>query len=351
MKNSIYLIIFAAFLFSSCDNNGPITPDIRTDFSDVLSNLGNNVIVSTYADLKKGATTLAESSILLAQDPTETNLLATRQAWMEARIPWEQSEGFLLGPADAEGLRNSIDSWPVNVNDLNNILNSTINITDEYLKTQGKALKGFHVMEYLLWGESGNKSIVDFKPREYEYLAEAAVILSADIATLTNQWLPDEGNYVQFLLTVGNNNIFASQKSAIEKIVEGLVIIANEVANIKINDPLSTQDLTLEESRYSSNSKADFINNMYSIQNIFKGQYAGEGNGKGISTIIVSKDAELNTKIRELIEQTILKIEVIPGTFSEAIFADPQSITEVQRSVNNLRGLLQTDVGAVISKL
>ena len=49
----------------------------------------------------------------------------------EARIPWEQSEGF-FGPVDSKGIDPSIDST-VNVEDLNAVLNSKDSLTKEYV--------------------------------------------------------------------------------------------------------------------------------------------------------------------------------------------------------------------------
>ena len=36
--------------------------------------------------------------------------------------PWEQSEGFLFGPVETEGIDPGIDSWPVNMADLDAVL-------------------------------------------------------------------------------------------------------------------------------------------------------------------------------------------------------------------------------------
>jgi len=128
-------------------------------------------------------------------------------------------------------------------------------------------------------------------------------------------------------------------------------IIADEVGNGKINDPFSTQDLTLEESRFSANSKADFADNIRSIQNIYLGEYSSQKNGKGISTIIIAEDAKLHASIVSLIGQTILAIENIPGSFSEAIFNHPEVVKEAQQMVRTLQSMLEVDVTNIISGL
>jgi len=346
----LYLVLFITFTFLSCADDDPLL-DTTEDYNALLASIANDVIVPTYIDLKKRANALEQATAQLEDDPNQDNLTSTRQAWVEARSPWEQSEGFLFGPVDEEGLDPSLDSWPVNVTDLDNVLTSSNELTVEFLEAQEGTLKGFHTIEYLLWGENGEKNVMDFTEREFEYLSSAAGALAKDATTLANLWLPEDGNYVEYLLTAGHNNLFPSQKSAVEQIVDALIIIADEVGNGKINDPFSTQDLTLEESRFSANSKADFADNIRSIQNIYLGEYSSQKNGKGISTIIIAEDAKLHASIVSLIGQTILAIENIPGSFSEAIFNHPEVVKEAQQMVRTLQSMLEVDVTNIISGL
>ena len=54
-------------------------------------------------------------------------------AWVAARVPWEQSEGFLFGPVDTFGYDPAMDSWPVNRTDLDAVLASGQAFTPEYI--------------------------------------------------------------------------------------------------------------------------------------------------------------------------------------------------------------------------
>jgi uncharacterized iron-regulated protein len=352
MKNTLsFLSAFSLLLlFTACSNDDE-TPIVETDYSDIISNIGNNVIVATYADLAAKGLALQNATSTLEADPTTANMIAAREAWVVARSPWEQSEGFLFGPVDEEGLDPSMDSWPVNVTDLNNVLNSSSELTATFLHAQEGTLKGFHTIEYLLWGENGNKAVSDFTDREFEYLAAASEALANDTEALANLWTPSDGNYVSNLITAGSNNIFPSQKSALEQITDALVIISDEVANGKINDPFSEKDLTLEESRFSANSKADFSNNIRSIQNIYLGKYGSNGNNNGISTIIAEMNAELDLKVRTEIETAINSIVNIPGTFSDAIFQNPTDVAAAQQSVRALQATLESQVLPAIRDL
>lgn len=277
---------------------------------------------------------------------------AARTAWVAARSPWEQSEGFLFGPVDQEGLDPSLDSWPVNVTDLNNVLASSNVLTVQFLGQQEGTLKGFHTIEFLLWGENGDKKIEDFTDRQFEYIAAAAGALEADAQMLYDLWKPSGGNYIGKVLEAGSgSDVYVSQKSALEEMTSALIIIADEVANGKINDPFVQVDLTLEESRFSANSKADFADNMRSIRNIYTGMYGAFGNGGSLSTIVKAQDPALDALVKDEIDRAIAEIEGIPDTFSKAVFNNPEEVAEAQEAVRTLQETLEQTVKPLINNL
>lgn len=354
MKRVNYLYVFLLIsltVITSCGKDDDQSKS-STDYSDILQNAGENVILKTYEDLATKSQLLYQACIDLQNNPTVVHLEAARAAWVATRSPWEQAEGFLFGPVDQEGIDPSIDSWPVNVVDLNNVLASTNALTIDFLSQQEGTLKGFHTIEFLLWGENSQKAVTSFNTREFEYLSASAGVLMNDTQKLYDLWKPTGGNFIQHLLKAGNGSlIYISQKSALEEMTNALIIIADEVGNGKINDPFSQKDLTLEESRFSSNSKADFANNIRSIQNIYTGRFGQWGNGKSISEIIAEKNPAMNTNVIKQINGTIELIENLPGSFSDAVFNHPSNVETCQISVRNLQKTLEQSVLPIISNL
>ena len=347
---SLILLLSGFMTFSACENDDDPTPS--ADYSPILNNTGENVILETYESLANLAGQLKAATLTLSLNPNQQNLDAARAAWVGTRSPWEQSEGFLFGPVDQEGIDPSLDSWPVNVTDLNNVLANSNPLTVEFLAQQEGTLKGFHTIEFLLWGENGNKQVGDFTGREFEYLAAASGALADDAQKLYDLWRPAAGNFINNILTAGNGSqVYVSQKSALEEFTNALIIIADEVGNGKINDPFTQQDLTLEESRFSANSKADFANNMRSILNIYTGKFDVYGNGKSLSDIIREKNSALDTQVIEDINAAISAIESIPGTFSDAVFNNQPAVGAAQQAVRDLQATLEEQVLPIISNL
>ena len=351
MKNSFYLLLLiSGILFTGCDKEEIIQDS--SDYSAELSNIGSNVILETYKQLAAASADLLTATQKLQDDPTAQNLEDAQNAWKNTRSYWEQSEGFLFGPVDQEGIDPAIDSWPLDVATLNNMLSSSNNLTVDFLSHQEDNVKGFHVIEYLLWGENGQKTIDQFTTREFEYLSASTGLLAKDTKKLYNLWDPAQGNFIKNILTAGNgSNLYISQKSALEEIATALANIADEVANGKIEDPFTQQNITLEESRFSSNSKEDFANNIRSIQNIYSGNFLTTGNGKGLSAIVKNINPNLDQTITNQIKDAIQAILDINGTFSEAVTNQDQSVRTAQEKIRDLQSTLEESLIPLINNL
>ncbi|MGC4069219.1 MAG: imelysin family protein [Polyangiaceae bacterium] len=136
------------------------------DFSLILDSAVSDVIVPTYAALHDEATKLEACTAKLAEAATNDQLEACQKAWVAARKPWEQSEGFLFGPVADEGLDPALDSWPVDHQQLEALMDSSVELSaDTITSNLGGGMKGFHTIEYLLWGQNHNRTAADSMPR------------------------------------------------------------------------------------------------------------------------------------------------------------------------------------------
>lgn len=351
MKNQILNSLGIAVLtlgIVSCSNNDDSTDNQiqNASLQEVVTNNSNNVIIQTYNTLNQRALTLKNAIETLANDKTEANLNAAKTAWSATRVHWEQSEGFLYGPVDTEGIDPAMDTWPVDVEAMNNILNGSANITVQTLENNNEA-RGFHLIEFLLWGENGQKTATQITDRQADLLKAAAQDLQNNTQKLYNGWIPSSGNFVNNLLNP-SPQAYPSYVNVLEEMTEGMIVIADEVANAKIEDPLnsegSTPNAQLEESRFSNNSKMDFADNIRSIQNMYLGTYNGLGNGKGISVLVAAKNSTLDTKVKNAINASISAIEAIPNTFTDAIYNNRAAVTNAQVKVNELHTILNNEL-------
>ena len=335
------LLALVAVLFVGCDS-GDSTGTPALDLAPVLTNVGSNVIVATYANLDAEASALDASIEALVADQTAANLTSAQQAWRDTRAPWENSEGFLFGPVDALGLDPSLDTWPVNETDIQNILDSDVEITPEFVVAQDpdSGLKGFHIIEFFLFGTDGSRTADSFTDRELAYLSAATQVLADNAEALHMAWTPAGDNYVANVLDAGGSGSeFVSRKAAVLTFSEFIVGIADEVGAGKMQGPLD-DGMFYVESRFSGNSKNDFQNNIRSIRHVYLGDYDGN-NGPGLTDLVGDLDADLDARVRTQIDDAIAAIAAIPGDFRDAITANPAAVEDAITAVIDLKTTLQ----------
>jgi putative iron-regulated protein len=360
MKNKILnlsLVALASLALVNCSSNSS-SESFSTDSpirTAVLTNVSNNVIVDTYKELNDKAIAMETLINSVTFPMTDEQQAEIKLAWQATRSPWEQSESFLYGPVGIEEVVDpAIDSWPVDVAAIDVIKANGQPITATSLATNDDA-RGFHTLEYFIWGIGGGKTAAQIDAREIEFLKAAASDLQDNTQKLYDAWRTDGGNYAgNFILAGKVGSVYPSQKSALEEIAEGLVGIANEVATGKIEEPLRGNaggpKPEAEESRFSNNSKFDFANNIRSIQNIYSGDFNGQ-TGMGLTDVVVLTNPTLDTNIKVKITEAIAAIEAIPGTFTNAIVNDRPAVENAQTKVNELKALLESQLIPFINNL
>lgn len=325
-------------------------------YAPAISNVANNVILKTYVNLAAGAKTLQDRVQILAQQPTAENFAAAQQAWRDMRVHWEASEAFLFGPVDSLSIDPTIDTWPLNLRDLDSVLNSNRALTVDFVRALAPGAQGFHVAEFLLFGlgvTGPNKTVAELTPRQLEYLQATCALLTENTAKLTDAWVrnadpdhPNEPGYVQFLSSPGpKNRYFKTETAVLVQLTEGIVAILDEVGNAKLADPMGgdigAANPSLVESPFSWNSLADFSNNIRSVLNVYTGAYDGNA-GPGLRDVLRTKNAKLAADVEQRINQSIQIILAIAGPanldFRQAI-ADPAGRVRVEAAIQDLNDL------------
>ncbi|HVT85001.1 MAG TPA: imelysin family protein, partial [Chitinophagaceae bacterium] len=168
-----FSILFCAAIFFSCNKASDVTGS--EDFSaleqTVLNDFTNNVALSSYLNLTAKASALNTALQNLDANTTDANLVAAKQAWKDMRTVWEQSEGFLFGPVEDYNYDPTMDDWPVNKTDLDAVLASSSNLTVSDIDQLGTTLKGFHAIEYVIFGVGSTQKAANVSARDKVYLA------------------------------------------------------------------------------------------------------------------------------------------------------------------------------------
>lgn len=320
-----------------------LVPSVSTEvpsIQQVIQNYARNVVFNTYIDLAEQTKLLRAAILELQLETTAKNLHQAQNAWRNARRPWEQSEAFLFGPAETLDLDPALDSWPINATDIQNVIDSTTPLTAEAVSAFEPTLKGFHVIEYLLFGSNNNKTASELTARELAYIIAAATTLANDAQALADAWNPNAGNFFsEFTKAGAGSTTYPSLASALQEILEGMIGIADEVGTGKLSKPLAEHNPNLTESQFSANSRTDFINNIRSIRNVYTGTYL-LSEGLGLNALVKSINPALDEAINNQIEKTIATIYAIPQPFTESIISNADSVQAAIDETKNLVTLL-----------
>lgn len=348
------LVSLAPLVAAGCDGDGDLAPGFED--RQIVVDFADQVVVPTYQLLATRLTALDAATAELAATPDEARLSAARAAWIAARQPWEQSEGFLFGPVDALGYDPALDSWPVNRTDLDAVLASGAPFTPAFIEGLQETQKGFHTVEYLLFGDGGTRTAASLGARELAYLTAISGELATIGGDLAASWTTGVSGlppYRDVLVTAGEagNTAYPSLTAAVQELLDGMIGICDEVANGKIADPYDAHDPELVESQFSYNSLADFQDNLRSVQNTYLGAVPLAGtSGRGLTAYVADLDPTLDARLRAEIDAAIAAIAAIPGPFRDAITTPSAyaSIEAAQTAVRRVQTTLEQDVSPLV---
>lgn len=126
------------------------------------------VVLPTYKMLAERNADLFEAAQNFQNSPSDETFSAGCEEWLSAREPWEKSEAFLFGPVDWRGLDPNMDSWPLDVEAIINILESgnfdelewdEDDASDDVEAAQN--VRGYHTMEFLLFMNGEPRTVGD----------------------------------------------------------------------------------------------------------------------------------------------------------------------------------------------
>ena len=338
---------------AACQGNGgggDVQSDKEVQLSKAMTPYVHSNVLATYNGMAdEGQTLLKECEEILSKvekgEDYSSLLKDAQSSWRAMRKYWEQSEAFLFGPADQYSIDSRVDSWPLDFNAMNALLNDPTRMAE--IETHrgsavGKldyALKGFHAAEYLLFTKT------ELTHPEAVFLVALVDDLADQSALLVSLWEV----YGQYMIEAGSStSVFVSFQAAVEEIIAGCADIAGEVADLKMGNPyLSSNDEQREyiESPYSHTSTIDFEDNIISIRNSYAGVKEGEAS---ISDWIKKQDAALDAKVRSAIDASIAEIRKIEN-FEEKAQGTAQVKAAIDQ-VSELEEILSKEVLPLLSK-
>ncbi|CAN5143207.1 hypothetical protein BH11BAC6_BH11BAC6_10140 [soil metagenome] len=341
MKKIIISCCTVVIVFAACNKASQTTPqtdDFATIEQTVLTDFTNNVAVGGYLNLTIKAGQLNTALLNLNTASTEANLTVAKQSWKDMRTVWEQCEGFLFGPVEDNDYDPNMDTWPTDYTQMDALLASENPLAVSDIEDLTLSLRGYHPIEYILFGDHGDRAATEITGRQKQYMLSLSTDLSNTCGALYLSWASAPENFALQVINAGTTSTkYAKKQEVYMALAEGLIGICDEVGGGKMKEPFDASDPQLVESPYSGNSTADFKNNIIGIQNV----YLGVNGGKGLKDLVAAKNKSLDNTIQSEITAAINSFNNIPGFYEEAILTTDGRV-KIQQTMDALAALKAT---------
>lgn len=311
---------------------------------DVVKHYGD-IAHAVFSDALTTAETLQTKIDALLVKPSQATLDSARQAWKQARVPYQQSEVFRFGNSVVDDWEGQLNAWPLdeglidyvttehyhhemgNVGATANIIASTSlklggttldlsSITPELLASlnelggsEANVATGYHAIEFLLWGQdlngtkpgAGQRAYTDYVQgdgctnghcdRRAAYLKAVTVLLINDLKYMEGQWVAGADNYRAELES-------AKPKNALTKALFGMGSLAlGELAGERMKVALEANSTEDEHDCFSDNTHFSHFYDAKGIENIYFGTYQRtDGSvlkGASLAQLVESKNPTL----------------------------------------------------------
>jgi putative iron-regulated protein len=314
-----------------------------------------NIALAGYEDALKGAKNLEAKVDAFLAKPNDATLKAARDAWLAARVPYQQTEAYRFGNTIVDNWEGKVNSWPLDEglidyvdesygteSEENELFTANViaspevvisgkevdasKITKELIadvlheanKLEANVATGYHVIEFLLWGQDvngtgpgkGDRPATDYDKakcthgncdRRADYLRVATDLLKDDLAWIVAQW--KEGGDARKALN-------GDEKAAITAMFTGLGSLSyGELAGERMKLGLLLHDPEEEHDCFSDNTFNSHYYDVVGMRNVYFGSYTrtdgSKVTGPSLSDLVKATSADADKALREKLDATL----------------------------------------------
>ncbi|MBP2230872.1 putative iron-regulated protein [Azospirillum agricola] len=376
----------------------PAYKDVAKTYADIAH--------AAYEDSANGAKALKTAIDALVAQPTEENLAKARTAWLNARVPYMQTEAFRFGNPIVDAWEGKVNAWPLDEGLIDYVDESygggesnpyakanvianpkitaggkTINaskITKELLadklheagKVEANVATGYHAIEFLLWGQdlhgtgpgAGERKATDYAKgkdctngncdRRAQFLKVASQMLVEDLGEMVEAW----GAKGKARASIAK----AKEEEGVARILTGLGSLSyGELAGERMKLGLMLHDPEEEHDCFSDNTHNSHYYDQVGMVNVYGGTYKRTDgkvvSGASLSQLVAAKSAEADAQVKQAMAATTKSMQAIKDTadshkmaYDQMIGADnPEGNKLVSDAVDSLVAQKKALEGAV----
>ncbi len=324
-----------------------------------------DIAAAGYGDSLGTARSMAAAIDRLIAEPSAKTLDEARDAWIAARVPYQQTEVFRFGNPIVDDWEGRVNSWPLDeglidyvayggetdenpYGALDIVASPTLSIsgreidastiTPELIRDlheldgiEANVSSGYHAIEFLLWGQDlggtdagkGDRPATDFDQanctggncdRRAQYLSAATDLLLSDLQEMSEAWAP--GGAARAELEAKGID------AGIQAILNGMGSLAyGEQAGERMKLGLLLNDPEEEQDCFSDNTHNSHYYDGLGMRNVYLGRYVrADGSvveGPSVSRLVAEADPQVDARLRDGLDATMMALGAIK-TVAEA---------------------------------
>jgi putative iron-regulated protein len=334
-----------------------------------------DIAEAMYADSLSEAERLRAAIAALVEAPGENTLHAARDAWLAARVPYQQTEAYRFGNPIVDDWEGKVNAWPLDeglidyvaasygdesdINDLytaNVIANEKITASGETLDAstidaellrslheidavEANVATGYHAIEFLLWGQdlhgteagAGERPASDFDPanctggnceRRSAYLTTAGDMLIADLEEMVGQWGEDGA---------ARAAVTGNPDDGLRAMLQGLGSLSyGELAGERMKLGLLLHDAEEEHDCFSDNTHNSHYYDIAGMLAVYDGRYERVDRsvveGPSLADLVAASDPDLAAATQQAFEHTLAEAKTLKDTADSGEMAYDQML-------------------------
>lgn len=344
------LLVLLLTTFSCGKSSSPVDEAVNNGFDKtaMLTNYADQLLIPAYADLQQKLLLLvpAINTFLAAPDVSrQQDLLPSFKA---AYLAFERTSFSQFGPAETLLYTNFMNTLPATTNDNsdlqkieNNISSGSYNLSLNSTVNQ----QGFPALDYLLFAPDAiQKLTAAGSANRIKYVGDILNRMQELNSSVWNTW---KNTYrTQFIA-----NTKSDAGSPIGYLVNQFAYEMDQLKGPRIGWPYGKQSGGIVfankcEGYYSGISLALAIENLSSLKLL----YTGGSAGNGLSAYVVALNKkDLNQAILSYFDQSINKLQAIPGPLSAALVNHKTEVDAAYKEIQTLLTALKTDMASALS--
>ena len=337
-----------------------------------------DLALAKYGDSLATARALKDAARALVAAPSEATHAAAKDAWLAARVPYQQTEAYRFGNPMVDAWEGRVNAWPLDEGLIdyvdagfygetsvengafraNVVANPTITVGGQAVDAaeitpallselheidgiEANVATGYHAIEFLLWGQdtngtgpgAGARRFTDYAAggactngacdRRGAYLAAASALLVDDLEEIVAAW--DAGGAARADLEA------LPDAQGLASILTGLGSLSyGELAGERMQLGLILHDPEEEHSCFADNTHNDHFHDAQGIANVYLGRYvAADGTVTevpSLSALIAASDPALDANMRARLDATMAAMGVLKARADEGVEAYDQMI-------------------------